>query len=169
MIIYDGVLILWLCCTARLCPADLGAELLACCRLQLQEPNINAGSYERFTQAWHGCVPWQGPLRGCGFAHQHKPPEDSLQAAPASYALCECVSPLISTQPASSPHHGAPPPFAGEAFYYFLQMVWAIYKQLAAMKVLPQITVGKATVSVALVVTRWLQCIASAYLVLATP
>lgn len=31
---------------------------------------------------------------------------------------------------------------AGDLFYYFLQMVWAVYRQLAAMKVLPQITAG---------------------------
>lgn len=55
--------------------------------------------------------------------------------------MCFTLDQLVSF-----PHHlAALPPFSGEAFYYFLQMVWAIYKQLAAMKVLPQITVGKAT------------------------
>jgi hypothetical protein len=31
---------------------------------------------------------------------------------------------------------------AGELFYYFLQMAWAAYRQLAAMQVLPQIAAG---------------------------
>lgn len=35
---------------------------------------------------------------------------------------------------------------AGDLFYYFLQMVWAIYNQLAAMKVLPQFAAGEASV-----------------------
>jgi hypothetical protein len=31
---------------------------------------------------------------------------------------------------------------AGELFYYMMQLAWAVYRQLAAMKVLPQIAAG---------------------------
>lgn len=36
---------------------------------------------------------------------------------------------------------------AGELFYFFLQMAWAVYRQLAAMKVLPQITAGARVIA----------------------
>lgn len=36
--------------------------------------------------------------------------------------------------------------YAGELLYYLLQAAWAVYSQLAAMKVLPQITSGEPAI-----------------------